>query len=261
MSDRLVKLFESGRPMVNGWLALPCGFSAEIMACQGWDTLTIDLQHGLIDYGAATQMLSAIATTDTVPLVRAPWLDPGAIMKLLDAGALGVICPMINTAAEAEALVAACRYPPRGNRSNGPIRAAYAYGADYQASANERIMPIAMIETRSGLDNLQAILDVDGLAGVYIGPTDLGLALGAEPCFDPVDPRVTQAIETILSAARSRGKLAGIHCGSTAYAREMIAKGFRLVTIGSDARFIAAGAQTILSDMRDAQAPSEGGGY
>lgn len=252
----------SGAPLVNGWLALPCGFSAEIMARQGWDSLTIDLQHGLVDYAAAAQMLAAIATTPTVPLVRAPWLDPGAIMKLLDAGALGVICPMINSAEEARALVAACLYPPRGGRSNGPVRAAYVYGADYQRRANDMVMPIAMIETAAGLKNLDAILDVDGLAGVYIGPTDLALSLGAEPRFDPVDPIVVGAIETILAAALARKKRAGIHCGSAAYAKAMIAKGFSLVTIGSDARFVAAGAQGVLAEMRTAQAaPRSSGGY
>src|SRR5688500_15797495 len=137
--NRLRTLWKAGQPAVNGWLAIPNGFSAETMAHQGWDSLTIDLQHGVVDYQAMVQMLQAISTTETVPVVRVPWLEPGIIMKALDAGAYGVIVPIVNTAAEAEAAVSACRYPPRGIRSHGPIRAALYGGRDYIARADEEV--------------------------------------------------------------------------------------------------------------------------
>ena len=121
--NRLRTLWKSGGAAVNGWLAIPNGFSAETMAHQGWDSLTIDLQHGVVDYQAMIPMLQAISTTDTVPVVRVPWLEPSALMKALDAGAYGVICPMISTADEAARLVAYTHYAPRGTRSFGPVRA------------------------------------------------------------------------------------------------------------------------------------------
>ena len=127
---------------INGWLAIPHAFSAETMAHQGWDSLTLDMQHGLIDYAAAVNMLTAIASTDTAALVRVPWLDPGIIMRMLDAGAGGIICPMVNSAADAERFVSAMRYPPLGQRSFGPIRALLHYGADYAEHANRDTLAV-----------------------------------------------------------------------------------------------------------------------
>jgi len=150
----LRRIWAEGRAAVNGWLAIPSSFSAETMAHQGWDSLTVDMQHGVVDYQTAVTMLAAISTTDVTPLVRVPWLDPGIIMKMLDAGAYGVICPMVNTVADAETLVGACRYPPAGRRSFGPIRALLYAGADYPKHANETVIAFAMIETQEALDNL-----------------------------------------------------------------------------------------------------------
>ena len=166
------RLWREGGAAINGWLAIPTSFSAETMAHQGWDSLTIDMQHGVVDYQAALAMLTAISTTETVPLVRVPWLDQGIIMKMLDAGAYGVICPMINSAEEARRLVAACRYPPAGQRSFGPIRALLYAGADYAAHANDTVLSFAMIETRDGLDNLVQSTFVLGCAALS-GPGPL----------------------------------------------------------------------------------------
>jgi 4-hydroxy-2-oxoheptanedioate aldolase len=138
--NRIRSLWSQGEAAVNGWLAIPSAFSAETMAHAGWDSLTIDMQHGVIDYQAAVNMLTAISTTPTVPIVRVPWLDPGIIMKMLDAGAYGVICPMVNTREDAEKLVAATHYPPRGTRSFGPIRALLYAGADYARHANDTVI-------------------------------------------------------------------------------------------------------------------------
>ena len=248
--NRLKRLWADNKAAVNGWCAIPSSFSAEVMAHQGWDSLTIDLQHGVVDYQAAVPMLQAISTTDTVPLVRVPWLEPGILMKVLDAGAYGVICPMISTGEEAERLVSACRYPPQGGRSFGPIRATLYGGADYPAHANETVAVFAMIETRQALDNLDEIVAVEGLDAVYIGPSDLSSALGYKPGFDRTEPELVEAIDMVLAKAKERGLVAGIHNGSVEYARSMIEKGFRLVTVGSDARFVAAGAADTVARMR-----------
>lgn len=253
--NRLRTLWKSGGAAVNGWLAIPNGFSAETMAHQGWDSLTIDLQHGVVDYQAMVGMLQAISTTDTVPVVRVPWLDPAALMKALDAGAYGVICPMVNTREEAQRLVAYTHYAPRGTRSFGPVRALLYGGADYPQQANDTIVTFAMIETAQALDNLDDILSVEGLDAVYIGPSDLSLALDCRPVFDDVDPPVAQAIDHILERAKAHGLVAGIHNGTAEGALARVAKGFQFVTVSSDARLIAAGAQQVLAKMR-ATAPS-----
>jgi len=259
--NRLRKIWASGGAAVNGWLAIPSAFSAETMAHQGWDSLTIDLQHGVVDYQAAVNMLTAISTTDTVPVARVPWLDPGILMKMLDAGAYGVICPMINTAADAERLVVSTHYPPRGTRSFGPIRAFLYAGQDYPQHANDTIVAFAMIETRQGLDNLEEILRVDGLEAIYIGPSDLSLALGCQPTFDAVDPPVVEAIDFILAKCKEHGVVAGIHNGTPEYALKRIARGFQFVTIASDARLMAAGAQQVLGTVRQGLHKGERGGY
>ena len=249
--NRIRTIWKSGGAVVNGWLAIPTAFSAETMAHQGWDSLTIDLQHGIVDYQAAINMLAAISTTSTMPVVRVPWLDPGILMKALDAGAYGVICPMVNTRADAELLVAATHYPPRGTRSFGPARALLYAGADYAQHANDTIVAFAMIETKQALDNLDDILSVPDLDAVYIGPSDLSLALGCRPVFDDVDPPVAQAIDHILARAKAHGVVAGIHNGTPEAALARIDKGFQFVTVSSDARLIAAGAQQVLASMRD----------
>ena len=254
-------LWKSGGAAVNGWLAIPTGFSAETMAHQGWDSLTIDMQHGVMDYQAAVNMLTAISTTNTVPVVRVPWNEPGILMKMLDAGAYALICPMVNSREDAERLVAATHYPPLGTRSMGPIRAALYGGADYQKHANDTIVVFAMIETRQALDNLDAILSVKGLDAVYIGPADLSLALGCNPTFDDVDKPVAEAIDMILAKAKEHGLVAGIHNGTPEAALKRIAKGFQFVTISSDARLIAAGAQQVMAKMRAGLAPAGPGTY
>jgi len=248
--NRLRTLWKEGKAAVNGWLAIPNGFSAESMAHQGWDALTIDLQHGLIDYQAMVQMLQAISTTDTVPVVRVPWLEPGILMKTLDAGAYGVICPMVNTREDAQKLVAWTHYQPRGTRSFGPVRALLYGGADYPQHANDSIVAFAMIETAQALDNLDAILSVEGLDAIYIGPSDLSLALGCKPTFDDVDPPVAQAIDHILERAKAHGVVAAVHNGTPEAALARVAKGFQFVTVSSDARLMAAGAQQVLAKMR-----------
>ena len=248
--NNLRTLWQSNKAAVNGWLAVGNSFSAEVMAHQGWDTLTIDMQHGVIDYQAMVTMLQAISTTVTVPVVRVPWLEPGIIMKSLDAGAYAIICPMVNSREDAQKLVAYSHYAPRGSRSFGPVRANLYGGADYPVHANDTIVTFAMIETAQALDNLDDILSVEGLDAVYIGPSDLSLALGCTPQFDDVDPPVAQAIDHILARAKAHGVRAGVHNGRTDVAKARIAKGFDFVTVSSDARILIAGSQQLLKDMR-----------
>lgn len=259
--NRIRSIWKAGGAVVNGWLAIPSAFSAETMAHQGWDSLTVDLQHGVVDYPAAVNMFTAISTTDTVPVVRVPWNEPGILGKVLDAGAYGVICPMVNTREDAEHLVAATRYAPLGSRSMGPIRAALYGGADYAKHANDTVVVLGQVETQQSLDNLDAILSVKGLDGVYIGPADLSISLGCAPTFDDVEPPVAKAIEHVLARAKALGKVAAIHNGSPEAALARIAKGFQFVTIGSDARFIAAGAQQVVAAMRAGAAPKHASGY
>lgn len=259
--NRIRNLWREDKAVVNGWLAIPSTFSAETMAHQGWDSLTIDMQHGVVDYQMAVNMLTAVSTTNTVPMVRVPWLDPGIIMKSLDAGAYAVICPMINSRAEAEKLVSYIRYAPRGVRSFGPIRALLYGGADYPAKANDTVIPFAMIETKQALENLDDILSVEGLDAIYVGPADLSLTLGCTPKFDQEERPVVEAIDYIIAKAKQHGVFAGIHNGTPEYAQRMIAKGFRFVTIASDTRLMAAGAQQTLTKMRAGPGVAASGSY
>ncbi len=250
-ANELKRLWAAGEKTVNGWLAIPNGFSAEIMAHQGFDSLTIDMQHGIVDYQAAVSMLQAISTTDTVPMVRVPWNEPGILQKMLDAGAYGVICPMINTAAEAAAFVSVCRYPPMGSRSFGPIRATIYGGADYPGHANDQVLTLAMIETEQAMNNLDAILDVEGLDGIYVGPADLAISLGCKPGFDPEEKKVVEAIRQIVDTTKRHEKFAGIHCGSTAYIKRMWEIGFDYATLLSEARMMAMKAGELLPELKD----------
>ncbi|MDF2466991.1 MAG: hpcH/HpaI aldolase/citrate lyase family protein [Ramlibacter sp.] len=259
--NHLPTLWNSGGAAVNGWLAIPNSFATETMAHQGWDALTVDMQHGVVDYQAMVTMLQAISTTDTVPVVRVPWLEPGILMKTLDAGAYAVICPMVNTREDAQKLVAWTSYAPRGTRSFGPVRALLYGGADYPQHANDTIVRFAMIETAQALDNLDDILSVEGLDAVYIGPSDLSLSLGCKPTMDDLEPKAAQAVDHILARAKAHGLVAGIHNTSPESALARIAKGFQFVTVSSDARLIAAGAQQVMAKMRAAKAPPTGASY
>jgi 4-hydroxy-2-oxoheptanedioate aldolase len=254
--NQLRSLWKSGEAVLNGWLSIANSFSAETMAHQGWDSLTIDLQHGVVDYQAMVGMLQAISTTATVPLVRVSWLDPAILMKTLDAGAYGVICPMINTRDEAQKLVAYTHYAPLGTRSFGPLRALLYAGADYAEHANDTIVTFAMIESAQALENLDAILSVEGLDAIYIGPADLSLALGCKPTLDHVDERAAQAIDHVLERAKAHGVIAGIHNASPGTALKRVARGFQFVTVNSDVRLMADGAKQVVAAMRAKQAAS-----
>ena len=260
--NKLKQMFKEGVPIINGWLQIPSAFSAEVMAHQGWDSCTIDMQHGVVDYPNALNMLQAISTTDTTPLARVNWNEPGQIMKILDAGCYGIICPMVSNRKEAENFVKACVYPPKGFRSFGPIRGLIYGGSDYAKHADYEILKLAMIETKEALEKLDEILDTPNLDGIYIGPADLSLAVGEEPGFDrPENTNAYKEISRILEATKKRGLLAGIHNGTAEYAQKMISKGFNLVTIGADQRFMSAGAKTTIEKIKGTKKSTESKGY
>lgn len=250
--NKVKRLWNEGKPALGGWLMMPDPSTAEIMANAGYDWLCIDTQHGLIGYQVALQMLQAISTTPTVPIVRVRWNDPGEIMKALDAGAYGVIVPLINTRADVEKAVAACRYPPAGIRSYGPTRTLFYGGPDYFDHANEEVLCIPMIETRPALDNLEEILSVPGVDAVYIGPMDLSLALGLAPRADrDGDAVYTEARQRVLDGCHRHRVVAGIHAGPAAAAGR-VADGFKLVLVSSDGDILARGARRDLESVRGA---------
>jgi 4-hydroxy-2-oxoheptanedioate aldolase len=235
MANAVKEAWKAGKAVVNGWLAIPNAFSAEMYARCGWDSVTVDMQHGVQDYLSCVACFQGIQPSGAVPMVRVPWNEPGIIGKVLDAGAMGVICPMVNTEAEARALVQYCKYPPAGTRSNGPISAgAYGSSGTYQKTANDEILVIPMIETRTAIENIGKILDVPGIDGIYIGPSDLSFSLGKEPKLDVEDPEILAIYDMLLAETGKRGIAAGLHNGTPAYAKRMIEKGFKLVTIANE---------------------------
>jgi 4-hydroxy-2-oxoheptanedioate aldolase len=252
MANALKQRWREGRGAVNGWLAIPTAFSAEVMAQAGWDSLTVDMQHGVQDYLSAIACFQGMQPHGVTPLVRVPWNEPGIIGKVLDAGALGVICPMVNTRDEASAFVAACRYPPLGTRSFGPIRAGIygQAGPGFTERANADVITMPMIETRTALDNLDAILEVPGMDAVYVGPNDLALSLGIAPRIDSDEPVLLEIYERIIAATRSRGQFAGIHCGSGGFAARMQKMGFRLTTIMNDSGLLLTAARAAIEIAR-----------
>ncbi len=248
--NRLRRLWQEGGTAVNCWLTINSSVSAEALAQLDWNSMTVDLQHGLVDWDAAVPILQTISATDVVPMMRVPWNNPAWIMRALDAGAYGVICPMVNSSADCEAFVGACRYAPAGYRSWGPVRGLIYGGPDYFQHANDTVLAIAMIETVQAMANLDEIMSIKGLDAIYVGPNDLAVSLGYEPQYAPKDPEVGEAIDTILAAALRHGIVPGIHCGSADMAAEMTAKGFQLVSLMSDARLLVDAAAGAIATAR-----------
>lgn len=254
IANKLKVLWAQGKPAINGWCSIGNPFTAEIMAAQGFDSVTIDMQHGALDYSHLLPMFQAMRASGAVLMARVPWNEPGIVMKALDAGAYGIICPMVNTAEDAARFVSHLRYPPLGQRSFGPTRVSFAAGANYAGEANDNILGFAMIETAEALANLDAIAATLGLDGLYIGPADLTLSLTAgrlAPGFDREEPEMIAAIQKILAACKANGLRAGLHCGTPDYAVRAIGWGFDLTTVGGDSRFLAAAAGAAVTRFRD----------
>jgi 4-hydroxy-2-oxoheptanedioate aldolase len=248
--NKIKQIWRDGKWVNMGWLSVSHTFTAEVMARQGFDALVVDMQHGTTDMATALPMLQAVSQTDTVPVVRVPWNDPATIMKALDYGAYAVIVPLVNTAADAALAVSACRYPPVGIRSAGPVRAIHYGGADYVAKANDEIVIMAMIETKEGLANIDAICATPGLDCVYIGPADLSFALGLPPKGDNDDPIHLAACDRIRDTAHKHGIKAAMHCASAKFAAGAVKRGFDLVMLCSELASMVAGVRKQLDDLK-----------
>ena len=242
--------WRKGGQTVGGWLSIGNGYTAETMSNLGFDYLCVDLQHGMLSYDDLKYMLPAISNYDSIPFVRVPWNEPYEIMKALDAGAYGVIVPMVNNRDEALQAVDSCRYPPDGHRSFGPIRAAMYGGRGYVSEANSQIACIVMIETEDGIENLEEIVTTPGLDGVYIGPSDLAYALGLSPTSGSRDDKHKATVARILAACQEHGVAAGIHTGSLEQTLDYLNQGFNLVTLGTDSAFLARTAATELAQAK-----------
>jgi 4-hydroxy-2-oxoheptanedioate aldolase len=243
-ANRLRASLKSGQPAVGGWCVIPNSLSAEIVASLGFPYVCIDMQHGLMDFGTTVSMLQAMAAHGPTPIVRVPIGDYALAQRLLDAGAEGVIFPMINTAAEARDAVATCRYGPAGRRSIGPTRSQMHLGGDTH-NADAEVLCLVMIETVEAVENIDEILAVPGLDGVYVGPADLGLSLGLELGQD--HPRRDEAIDRVLAACRRHGAIAAIHTPSGAGARSAIERGFVMASISSEAAILTEAYRTELA--------------
>jgi 4-hydroxy-2-oxoheptanedioate aldolase len=240
---------------LGGWLTVPSSVSAEIMAHAGFDWICVDMQHGLIDYAQMVHMLQGISSTQAVPLVRVPRNEPGIIGKSLDAGAWGIIVPMVNSRQEAEEAVAACRYAPLGIRSYGPLRANYSSGFDYFDRANSEVTCIVMVETQVAVDNVEEIVSVPGVDAVYVGPADLSVTLGLSPGPDHAEPSFTHALERVIDTCRRHNVVPGI-AGNAETAVKRLEQGFRLVEVASDAGLLGVGAGSALKRVRPTAGPA-----
>jgi 4-hydroxy-2-oxoheptanedioate aldolase len=245
----LHSVWTAGRYALNAWLSIGSSYSAEILAHLPYDTVTVDLQHGMFDFETAVGMLQAISTSPAVPMVRVPENTPWLIQKVLDMGAYGVICPMIDTRDQCEAFVRAMRYPPLGDRSFGPARGLLYGGDDYAGRANETLLSWAMIETESALANVEDIAAVEGLNGLYIGPSDLSMTLEGA-IATPLSSRVLKEVRHIISVAHRNHLRAGIFCPDVRFARQMIAIGCDLVTVMNDAGLLRRATGTLLEELR-----------
>lgn len=270
IKNKLKEIWEQGKPSINGWLSIGNPFTAEIMAAQGYDSICIDIQHGALDYSDVLPMFQAMRAANITLLARVPWLEPGIIMKALDAGAYGVVCPMINTAEQAAEFVSYMRYPPLGLRSFGPTRANFSAGANYAQEANGEMLAFAMVETAEAMQNLDSIAATPGLDGIYVGPADLTFSLSQgrlAPAFDREEPEMIDAFKKIVAACRKHNIRAALHCGTPEYAVRAIDWGFNMTTVSGDSRLLAAAAQESVTKFkkllgqRSAQATEVKGAY
>jgi 4-hydroxy-2-oxoheptanedioate aldolase len=262
-ANKIKQIWKDGGVAVNGWLAIPNSYSAEIMGMQGFDAVTVDLQHGMMGFDTAVGMFQAISATPAVPFARVSKNDGALVMQLLDAGAYGVICPMVSTPQDASQFARACRYPPFGNRSFGPARGITYGGANYFTHANDEMIAMAMIETVDGLSNLEAIVATEGLDGIYVGPNDLCLALGVAPQAESEAQVVKDAIARIVDVCRAAGKGVGVFCSSGEAAAMRAEEGFNFITPGNDANLLGkvAREQVALARGKSAQAGKKDSGY
>jgi 4-hydroxy-2-oxoheptanedioate aldolase len=249
--------WSEGRTAFGLWMTVPGSIGAEIFAEVGADYVCVDQQHGVIGYDSMVPMFQAIRAEGTAPITRVLSNDPFLIMKALDAGAWGVIVPLVNNAEDAARAASACRYPPQGMRSYGPVRAAGVIGSRDPEDLGGEVLCIVMVETREGLERVEEIAATPGLDGVYIGPSDLALSLGLTPTLDVQEGEHAEAISRIREACHRNGIAAGIHSASGESAREHTEAGFDMVTVATDAALLRAAALREVTVARGERAGSE----
>lgn len=249
----------AGDTTLGAWLAIPNPVVAEATARAGFDYVCLDAQHGAIEYSDAVPMIQAVLLGGSSPIVRVPWNEPGIIGKMLDAGAHGVIIPMVNTVAEAEAATRACRYAIHGgSRSYGPTTTAMRIDGPYVPWAAENVACIPMIETTTALENLDDILAVPGIDGVYVGPADLSLTLGLPPGNNDDDASFADALASIVTACQAARVVPGIHA-SGALTPKRLGQGFGMVTVTTDILAMRLGYTAELATARGDDADAGGG--
>lgn len=254
LANPVRRAWDEGRAATLGWCSIPSSISAEALALLGWDAVVIDLQHGMMDYSTTVGMLHAIEAVGGSGMVRVPWNDPGLIMKLLDAGSIGVICPMVGTREECERFVGACRYAPKGYRSFGPLRVSryYRHLPEYLEHAEQQTIVFAMIETAEGMANIDSIAATPGLDGLYLGPSDLALSSGVGmPGLDREDDFIQDAHRKLIAACRRHGLRAGLNANSVDYARQMLDLGYDMICLQSDLGLLQLAGEALLADMRN----------
>jgi 4-hydroxy-2-oxoheptanedioate aldolase len=249
-SSNLRRVFASGQTAVNGWVSGDGHYLAEVLSHCGFDAVTIDLQHGMFGVDGALRLIQAVSAGPSMPMVRSASLEPAQIGKLLDGGAYGVICPSIDTPEQALQLVQACRYPPRGARSFGPSRGLLYGGSDYVDRFEDEVLVWAMIESATALANVDAILGVEGIDGVYVGPNDLALSLGVSPGASMPGTQVSAALERIVSAAHAAGRVAGAFCADGHVGGWLASLGYDMVTPGNDAGLLRYAASERIAQVR-----------
>jgi 4-hydroxy-2-oxoheptanedioate aldolase len=252
---RLRAKWEAGEPVFGLWAGIPSSFTPELGGLAGYDFVCADLQHGLATEATLLSMFQAARGAGAVPMARLAWNEPWLIMRALDIGAAGVILPLIDNAAEAARAVEACRYPPNGRRSYGPIRAEMTAGSTDPEILGGDALCFAMIETRDGLDNLDEIAATPGLDGLYIGPSDLSIALGLPPRAVAVDPgedrqALADAIDRVRDACSANGLIPGMHCAAGQAAAKYAEEGFKLITVGVDTSWYKAAIRRELDTAR-----------
>jgi 4-hydroxy-2-oxoheptanedioate aldolase len=254
VSFSLARQLRGGEPVYSGWCGLAVPLLTEVIAREGFRAITIDMQHGLWDVASTVSAVAAIRHGGAAPVVRVPLGDFATASRALDFGAEGIISPMINTVADARALVAATKYPPLGERSWGPHRATMLADMpdqkEYLRQANELTVTLAMIETRTGLDNLTAIAETPGIDGLFLGPSDLSIALSRGASLDPMAQEVDRELERIAEAARKAGKIVGAYCHTAERAAALAKRGVKFLAVGSDLGFLRAGIGAALKVLK-----------
>lgn len=252
--------WSAGEATFGLWSAISDSFAIELAALSKLDYLCLDQQHGMVDFKDLAGLLPAIERHGVLPITRVPVNETSTIGRALDAGAMGVVVPMVNTAGEAASAVAACRYAPSGMRSFGPIRAAIAAGTGDPREL-ESVLCIVMVETEEGIANLPEIAATPGVDAIYVGPADLGLSLGVAPTLEATDPRHADAITAIRDACRKAGIAAGIQCSDGAGARAQAQAGFHMVTIAKDSALLQAAVRRELAVAKNEATSTGVGAY